>query len=110
MAGAVAAELIARLLDATRVALLEHLLEPLDEQVPAKKKIFLFFVLKEDSLLQLPGWVAARMAELPAPEVEGALQPEGVSARLLEQQCRLEQEAALAAERVRVFASHIQDF
>jgi hypothetical protein len=78
------------LLDATRLALMEHLLEPLDAQVQS--------------------FVICRMSLLPGEEIEAALQAEAINARLLEEQCRLEQESALVAEYLRIFNGHVQDF
>ncbi len=77
-------------MESTRLILLEHLLDPLDERVQT--------------------FVISQMSALPVEEIEGALQPEAVSARLLEEQCKLEQEAALVAEYLRIFSSHAHDF
>jgi predicted nucleotidyltransferase len=90
MSNGILDELKVRLLEATRLALMEHVLEPLDEKVQT--------------------FVASRMSELPIEDVEAALQPEAVRARLLEEKCRLEQEAVLVSECVRIFEGHAQDF
>jgi hypothetical protein len=90
MATGVLEELRSRLLEAARLALVEHLLEPLGEE--------------------LERHVVSRMALVRQEEVEASLEPEAARARLLEEQCRLQQEAALVTEYLRIFQTHIADF
>ncbi len=90
MATSVLEELRRRILEAGKLILVEHLLEPLNDEVQKH--------------------VTAKMALVRSDEIEASLEPEAARARLLEEQCRLQQETALASEYLRIFQTHIADF
>ena len=90
MGQAVAEELRSHLLETVQLTLVETMLEPLAEQVQ--------------------NYVQTRMALVRADDIEAYLEPEAARARLLEEQCRLEQELILAKEYVRIFQTHAEDF
>jgi hypothetical protein len=85
-------------------------LETLRERLLESGKLILFENLFNPLTGDIQNFVQSRMALIHFEEIESSLEPDSARARLMEEKCRLEQEAALSQEYMRIFNLNVKDF